>query len=540
MLARIKKTDFGGKVLSWASGIHMSLKTKIALARLWIIFNVPSWVRGTFNLGFVIGLFVSIGSCISSTNDSRELMMQNRALKAKIMQLKIELSDRFDVVDEQLKYIRGQMVSRSSEEELTTKSDELSKNTLLALKKFDEGDYAAAYGYAKQGDLGNADLLFMLGWMYFEGNQVERSLKNVFQCWNKAAHAGHARAQFDLAVMYAKGEYVEKDLAKAVMWLTKAAEADLPEAAFRLGIVFEKGIGVKRSGRAALKWYGKAFELGYVHAGYHIARMYETGKCIELNKDVAKEWFLKSMEKGDSHTVGRMSMSAPIVVDKNNDIVEDSMLYRLAKRGSPIARNKIVDAYCFGVEGIQPDMAKAYKWCVEGAENGDQRFQIRAGDLCLTGGVPGKGESDAFRWYRMATENEVVDPEVFYKLGSLYMTGKGVAKDEKRAVELFTRADTENDGLEEAQVALGDAYRDGKGVEKNLDEAIKWYEKAAEVDNENALLRLGKVYENGEGGETNLVLASQYYERAIEAAFEESVKKEAQKGLIRITTKESK
>lgn len=43
-----------------------------------------------------------------------------------------------------------------------------------------------------------------------------------------------------------------------------------------------------------------------------------------------------------------------------------------------------------------------------------------------------------------------------------------------------------------AQHALGVMYDNGKGVEKNLTEAMKWYRKAAEQGNENALNNLNE------------------------------------------------
>ena len=43
-----------------------------------------------------------------------------------------------------------------------------------------------------------------------------------------------------------------------------------------------------------------------------------------------------------------------------------------------------------------------------------------------------------------------------------------------------------------AQHALGWMYANGKGVEKNLTEAMKWYRKAAEQGNENALNNLNE------------------------------------------------
>ena len=130
----------------------------------------------------------------------------------------------------------------------------------------------------------------------------------------------------------------------------------------------------------------------------------------------------------------------------------------MAKYGSIQAINRIINAYEFGIE-VNCDMDKAYKWCVKAAEDGNETFQVRAGDMCLNGAIKGRDASDAFRWYKMASEGSCVFPDVYYKLGCLYMNGNGVAKDEKRAVELFILADAENDGLEEAQVALGEKMR---------------------------------------------------------------------------------
>ena len=154
--------------------------------------------------------------------------------------------------------------------------------------------------------------------------------------------------------------------------------------------------------------------------------------------------------------------------------------------------------------------------------------------MCLNGAIKGRDASDAFRWYKMASEGSCVFPDVYYKLGCLYMNGNGVAKDEKRAVELFILADAENDGLEEAQVALGDAYREGKGVDRNIVEALNWYVKAADADNEYALLRLGNIYEKGDGVVADRQIAAKYYKRAREVAYDDNVEEAATKGLSRV------
>ena len=45
--------------------------------------------------------------------------------------------------------------------------------------------------------------------------------------------------------------------------------------------------------------------------------------------------------------------------------------------------------------------------------------------------------------------------------------------------------------------ALGTLYDDGLGVKRNDAEAIKWYKKAAELGNVDAMTNLGIMYENG-------------------------------------------
>ena len=516
--------------------------------------------RLEFELIGIVSLVVSIGSCISSSKEidelnvkganliaqnnellarNDELLVQNNELRREVSNLRKELACQYHEIADGLEYIKGKLMSDAEEKSLIELMEEREKNTLFALKKYDEKDYKLALKYAKKGDLGNSNILFMLGWMHYEGTEMEKSLKEAFNCWNKAADAGNAKAQFDLAVMYAKGEYVKKNLVMAAKYLKMAAESGLPIAAFHLGLVYETGRGVKRSGRKAIEWYEKAFVLGYPHAGYHISKMYKVGCFVERDLDKARIWLLIAAESGDAYATECVAVTAPIVVDAANDIDDESMLYKMAKKGSFVARNRIITAYEYGIE-VECDMSKAYKWCVEAAEDGNEVFQVRAGDMCLSGAIKGRNARDAYRWYKMASEGESVFPDVYYKLGCLYMCGNGVEKDEKRAVELFFRADAENDGLEEAQVALGDAYREGRGVDKNMNEALNWYAKAADADNERAFLRLGNIYEKGDGVVVDHRLAAKYYKKAIDKAFDDEVEEEAQKGLLRVTGEHEK
>lgn len=76
-------------------------------------------------------------------------------------------------------------------------------------------------------------------------------------------------------------------------------------------------------------------------------------------------------------------------------------------------------------------------------------------------------------------------------------------------------------GIAEACYKLGDLLRDGRGCEMDLDEAYHWFQRAAELSQDeepvvwgSAALRLGHAHEEGEGCEQSFELARTWYERA--------------------------
>lgn len=54
----------------------------------------------------------------------------------------------------------------------------------------------------------------------------------------------------------------------------------------------------------------------------------------------------------------------------------------------------------------------------------------------------------------------------------------------------------------------------GIGVRENMSEARRWYEKAAEGGQTDAMWNLGGLYEKGAGGPKNLTEARRWYEKA--------------------------
>ena len=57
---------------------------------------------------------------------------------------------------------------------------------------------------------------------------------------------------------------------------------------------------------------------------------------------------------------------------------------------------------------------------------------------------------------------------------------------------------------------LGEWYKIGKYLERNIDLSIKWYEKAADLKDSEAIEKLIEIYEQGIGDRRNEVKAVYY------------------------------
>ena len=91
-------------------------------------------------------------------------------------------------------------------------------------------------------------------------------------------------------------------------------------------------------------------------------------------------------------------------------------------------------------------------------------------------------------------------------------------------MELFEMGSTHNN--KNSFYFLAVIYKNGDGVKKDIHKAIKYYEKACELGDSDALNNLGAIYYNGdesEGIKTDLQKAVHYYEKAISMGQKDSI-----------------
>ena len=81
--------------------------------------------------------------------------------------------------------------------------------------------------HIKAAETGNAEAQFLLGVIYYEGENTTRDFEEAIRWYQAAAEQGHASAQHNLGCMYANGTGVVKDDGEAVKWFRKAARQGL-------------------------------------------------------------------------------------------------------------------------------------------------------------------------------------------------------------------------------------------------------------------------------------------------------------------------
>lgn len=92
------------------------------------------------------------------------------------------------------------------------------------------------------------------------------------------------------------------------------------------------------------------------------------------------------------------------------------------------------------------------------------------------------------------------------------LTGTGTPADPERGLAILHELEAE--GFAPAIARIGDAYLYGMGVERDPAEAARYYVRAAELEEENAIYTLGWMLETGTATEADPAAAATYYQRA--------------------------
>ena len=152
-------------------------------------------------------------------------------------------------------------------------------------------------------DRDNAIAQIYLGFMYYEGQGVEKDRREAFRWFERAARKGLALAQYNLGMMYADGQGVMQDYSQAVNWYGRAAGQGFAEAQFRLARLYERGLGVTASVPETVRWMTRAAESGHTAAQLALGIMYRDGKGVARSFPRAHMWMNLASQAGNAEAV---------------------------------------------------------------------------------------------------------------------------------------------------------------------------------------------------------------------------------------------
>ncbi len=397
---------------------------------------------------------------------------------------------------------------------------------LTGLQGVKKNEAEAVVWLQKSAAQGNSDAQYNLGVCYQFHLGVSGDLSVALDFYRKAAEQGHPFAQNSLGTCYLKGIGVKRDDNEAVKWYLKAAHQGEPFAEANLGLCYSNGLGVDKDSKVAFDWYLKSAKHGNADAQTATGNNYRTGAGTAKNITEALTWYKKAAEQNNAD-----SQYALGVIYSEGEVVEQDhtaafLWYNKAAAKGHASSQAMVGVYYESGEAVTKDMRLALSWYLKSAEQGNPYGQFRYGVLILNGANGETNIPSARPWIKKAadqgfTEAEAVLAGALYdeknmelasqyarkasekgNHGATYVLGLCLiaSKDEVQRNEgkrhLLTSA---GQGFAPAQTITGQLYLTDFMGKKNPQEAVKWFKKAADQGDAQALFSLGGCYLNGDG-----------------------------------------
>ena len=436
-----------------------------------------------------------------------------------------------------------------------------------------QDDAEAVKWFRKAAEQGFAESQYTLGCAYYSGKGgLPIDLEEAVKWFRKAAEQGIAESQYMLGCAYNEGKGgLPVDLEEAAKWLEKAAKQGNTkaqkvldpikkviklitsakkgdtDAMFALGVALYNGDGVKENKTEAVKWFQKAAEKGDATAMYNLFICYAKGNGVEQDMQEAIRWGINAGDHGDAKAYYMVGLTYFFGDDIQIDLSEAvKWLSKAVDHGYPKALEAEVDLSLGWVKqtlekaekgdiGAMRALSHEYKkhssssFPLNSRESDKWMNQIR--QAASSGNAKAmealgsyeSGTVERIVWFRKAFEaweknanNESSDDYVnsMYQLGVYYELGIGVDKDLAEAVKWYKKAAEK--GNTDAMCSLGSSYRIGHGVDKDPAEAVKWYKKAAEKGNTHAMCNLGSCYHFGDGVDEDPAESVKWYKKAAE------------------------
>ncbi len=375
------------------------------------------------------------------------------------------------------------------------------------------GNAADLFGRAS--GLGNTKALYYQALTAFALNKNADGIKYL----NLGVKAEDDKAQCLLGKMYLIGDKVEPNFNEAKHLLELSAKADNPEAQYYMAAILSKATKRGQIAKDAATYAKLSADAGNSFGEYILAIFYEQGIGVEQSDKAAFEF-----------------------------------MSRAAAQNNPLAQAQLGDYYLKGL-GTAKDSAKGIA-LLEQASTSDNQNAVKLAKFLL-GKYYFDGKEvarDVLKAHKYLTESaEFGYPRAIFTLGLMhkdntlnteFMLGKAVTatsdsgfvgkQDFDKMLDFFNKgAELNNqDSLAWLGIAYlhGVAVKNADGVEtvylkKDTAKALEYLRKAEQFNHDEAYFYLGFMYENGIQVAKNLDTALAYYRKAEKLEYPEAYAK---------------
>ena len=265
--------------------------------------------------------------------------------------------------------------------------------------------------------------------------------------------------------------------AKAVGYFLEAGKLENADALFFLSIHQQNNDNLKEATQAAKR----SLELGNEVAKIKLGEIQEDEKLMKEGFNALK----KKVDSGDIHYANSLGYAYEFEIGTSLNIKEAMKYYEMAaKQNNAIGMTNLAYLY------IQEDkLKKAKPLLVKAAkkESGYAQYLLAMNFFYYTH----ENNKEALHWLERAAGND--EPYALYQLGLYYSEVNDLAK----AIKYYQRAAELNNA--DALLELYYIYGEGVGVEQDDDKALFYLKKAAELGVQEAIEELAAQALSGEG-----------------------------------------
>ena len=189
-----------------------------------------------------------------------------------------------------------------------------------------------------------------------------------------------------------------------------------------------------------------------------------------------------------------------------------------SKKQRAYIQYRIGKAYCYGL-GTDIDYKQAFEWFKKSSEANNKFAQYSLGTLYYNGTGVSQDYTKAIKLFQKAARSQ---PYAAYMLGRMYAKGEGTQIDTETsnhyysiAISGFEKLVKDERADDNTYYKLARMYSKGHGTQINMDKAVKYWKKACEAGNVNALYDYAKALMYGEGIEKDCEKAVELLKQAI-------------------------